>query len=174
MSVFSFSPETDTDELDKAPPTGPELAEECKAPDCHNAPEPYSGKGPRPKYCADHKRGKGTGVKRTGAANTQAIQAAAILAQYNNFVVVGLKLVKLDETASEIAGRNDAFELMAAESLRGDPALCRAILKSGSKSGSLGLLMAYGLLLSAAVPAAMDEVKERKAAKEAAQAESTE
>lgn len=127
----------------------------------------YGGRGRKPKFCDEHKRSsspRSTG----GATSNEKLASAAldILVQANNLCGMGLMLMQMPRTASAIAMREDPFRVQALEALKADPALCKMILKAGATSGKAMLFMAYGMLAISIAPVALEEIKEKKAAKQ--------
>lgn len=125
----------------------------------------YAGRGRKPKFCDDHKKSasKST-VKRSAASESQARAAAGLLAKINSMLGIGLMSFGMPMTAETLIKANEDFENMAYEALLNDPALCRKILSAGATSGKAGLVMAYGMLGVSVVPAAMLDIKARRAA----------
>lgn len=120
----------------------------------------YGGRGRKPRFCDEHKKGgKSTREPRSAANSKLAAQAADVLAQYNDFAVLGLMFVA-PRTASEIAGRNDAFRDAATRALAGDAALCKSILNAGKYSAKMSLALAYGSLVGGVLPVAIVVVRE--------------
>lgn len=111
-------------------------------------------------------------TRRTGTAGPRgsnevlATQAATLLVQVNAFAVTGLMIAGMRQTASEIAGRNDAFEAQVRSALLTDPDLCRTILRAGGASAKVSLLVAYGMLFGSVAPTAVMEYRELRASRE--------
>lgn len=110
---------------------------------------------------------KGPSVKRMPASESQARAAAALLVQVNALTTMGVMAVGFTDTASAIAGANEGFEEMAFNALLTDPALCKQILKAGTTSGKVALVIAYGMLAVNVVPVAVNELREKRADREA-------
>lgn len=141
---------------------------------CGQEAGPYVGRGPKPKLCRAHKaqsKAKTAPGKVTGKDASVAAQATQVLLQLNGMVAIGMMAMGLHRTASAFASANDGFEAQAYAALTTDPDLCRLILKGGVKSAKISLGMAYVGLGMAAVPVAVEEIREKKAAREAARAE---
>jgi hypothetical protein len=149
---------------DAAPPTTTDGCLEC------GVLIPYAGKGPRRKYCDAHKR-RSAGVQYSSTADSSssskkdklAVQAAGVLRSTNTYVVLGLMMVGLSESAVALSASQDAFEFQAIAALEQDPALCRTILKSGKLGAKLSLVVAYGAMGASVVPVAMSEYAQRRA-----------
>ena len=145
---------------------------------CGNEAGPYGGRGRKPKYCADHRRGptrKNTsGIKVTGTNDTLARQATEALCQINGFLALGAMVLSLHATAATIAEAQDTFREQTHAALLTDPDLCRTILKAGVKSGKLALLISYVMFGAAVVPVAVMEIKQKKAERDALKAEAEE
>lgn len=122
----------------------------------------YGGRGRKPRFCTEHKKGAKTTPERHVGNSKLAAQAADVLAQYNDFAVMGLFFVA-PKTASELAGRNDTFRDSAARALASDPALCKSILSAGKHSAKLSLALAYGSLVGGVLPIAVAELREMRA-----------
>jgi len=153
---------------DEAPPSAFEYACQVCGKELH-----YGGRGRKPKFCDEHKKGgSGTGVARKGGNVQLATQAADALVQLNSLCVMGLMLAQLPQTAGALAGTEDGFREQAIAALVTDPALCKSILKAGTTSGKVSLLIAYAMLGGAVVPVGVMEFKERaKAAEDANRSE---
>lgn len=152
--------------------TAPDFSDvEYPCVDCGKEAGPYGGRGPKPKYCPDHKKGsaskKSGSVKVTGTNANLAAQATKVLVQLNGILAVGLMAATFFETAKALAGANDGFEIQAHEALLTDPDLCRLICKGGVKSARMGLGLAYVGLGVAVVPTAVNEFREKKAERDA-------
>lgn len=144
---------------------------------CGREAGPYSGRGPHPKKCTEHKRvsAKGTRSPRvTGNVANMAAQATGVLVQLNGIMAIGLMAVGMNGTASALAAGNDIFEQQAYAALMTDPDLCKLILKGGVKSAKISLAMAYGTLGFSVMPTAMAEVKEKREIRAARKAEEEE
>ena len=133
---------------------------------CGREAGPYGGRGRKPKYCDLHKKG----ARKTGTApkNNNAVlakQATDALVQMNGLFGTGIYVLGFPETSSAIAERSDAFEEQAYNALLTDPALCRMILRGGTTSGKLALLIAYSMLAGGVAPTAITEYRDRRAEK---------
>jgi len=157
------------EEADETPETFESDTDVCEYPGCTNPKAEYAGRGRRPRFCDEHKGAKAASKastsKRVGAPTKEAKQAATVLSQYNGMIAALLMIpnpwLHLPATASAIAAADEGFEEQAARALSTDPKLCRLINKSGSTSGIVGLLMAYGMLGAAVAPVAITEVREK-------------
>lgn len=143
---------------------------------CGREAGPYSGRGPKPKLCPDHKSTSRAGEKNraprvTGNTANLAAQATGVLVQLNAILAMGAAAMGLFRTGGAIAAANEGFEQAAYRALLTDEALCKAILKTGSKSAKVALGLAYGSLGMAVAPTAIEEFKERKAEREAKRVE---
>lgn len=160
-------------DIDEAPETEPEFNESPDGLYCVTCQKPlkYGGRGPKPKYCDDHKKSRSTGSKSSGGtrgADTTARSAAALLARLNSLVGMGLIAYGLPRTAVQIAEANETFQGLAYEALLNDPKLAKKIVSGGATSGKAGLLMAYGMLATSVGPAAFMEIKEQRKEADAA------
>jgi hypothetical protein len=158
--------DADIPEMDTVPET--EVEYKCKV--CGREAGPYGGRGPKPKLCPEHKKvgSKSTGAPRvSGTIANQAAQATAVLSQLNGMIAIGAMAMGLFETGSSIGAANDLFEKQAYEALLTDPELCKLILKGGVKSGKLALGIAYAGMGMTVVPTAVNEMKEKKAERDA-------
>lgn len=135
---------------------------------CGKESGPYGGRGPKPKLCPEHKKvSKGASPKVTGTNASLAAQATGVLTQLNGMIAIGMMALGLNESASALAGANEGFEQQAYAALTTDPELCRLILKGGVKSAKVSLGIAYAGLGMAVLPTAVQEVREKKAARDA-------
>lgn len=157
--------ETPSDLRDDAPLTtetvGDEYPDKCVV--C-SAGIPYGGKGPRPKYCDEHKKNKAktTRTSTRGSADV-ARTAAGFLGQLNGLIGMGLAMYGLDMTAKTIQTANDQFVEQATVALTNDPKLAKKIVSLGATSGKASLAVAYGMLGAAIAPVAVVELKMKKA-----------
>lgn len=140
----------------------------------------YAGRGRKPKYCEEHRKGgnsggKGKRVTGLGQNAQLAAQAAEALIQVNGLLSIGLMLAQMPVTAETLKTAEDGFREQAYNALLTDPALCKTILKGGTTSGKVSLLIAYGMLGAAVAPVGVMEFRQRqetrRVAKEAAEAE---
>jgi hypothetical protein len=84
------------------------------------------------------------------------------LIQVNGLACVSLMLVQFHATASAIAEREDAFREQVYAALVTDPALCRTILRAGTTSGKISLLIAYAMLGASVYPVARAEYNDKR------------
>ena len=103
-----------------------------------------------------------TSIGRMPASESQATQAASLLATGNTFMGFGLVAFGMPMTASALAEANKEFEALAFQALLADPALCRKILSGGAVSGKVMLAMAYAQLAVALFPDAKQEIAARR------------
>jgi len=104
-----------------------------------------------------------TGSRRMPASDSSARAAAALLAQLNQMIAMGITMAAgLPNTGNAILEGNKRFEETAFQALQTDPQLCKKILSVGATSGKAGLVMAYGMLGMSIVPAATAEIRERR------------
>src|SRR3954470_23234006 len=162
MTVLDFVP-TDIGPSDETPDTtGAEYP--CEV--CGKEAGPYKGRGRKPKRCADHKRNASGTPKTKGTNATLAGQAADALCQVNGLATVGLMVAGFHATAGAIAERESVFREQAYSALLTDPNLCRVILRAGTTSGKLSLLIAYAMLGIGVGPTAIIEFKDKRGEKE--------
>lgn len=128
----------------------------------------YSGRGRKPRFCDEHKKGsKGTVRRATGARNVAvASQAADVLMTTNSFVQFMASMGGLENTAEAIETANPQFRERAYEALLNDPELAKAITRGGAMTGKMALVMAYSMFAFSVVPVAYLEVKVKKAERE--------
>lgn len=163
FSIDDFDP--DTLPRDSVPLTA-DIEYPCQH--CGREAGPYSGRGRKPKVCVDCKPRKRTSVpKVTGSSATLATQATEVLSQVNAMVALGCAAMKLFGTAGAISAYDETFKAQAYAALITDQELCRFILKGGTKSAKVTLLMAYGGMAVAVAPHAVNEVKEMRAERQA-------
>lgn len=111
----------------------------------------------RPKRDSDSHRNA-----RMPAKESEAKAAAALLSQLNGIATMGVMAVGFTDTAGQITSANEGFEEMAYQALLTDPALCRTILKAGTTSGKVALLIAYGMLATSVAPVAITEYRDKR------------
>src|SRR5262249_14888572 len=145
---------------------------------CGKEAGPYSGRGRKPVYCQEHKKNvlQSTRTRVTGSDAVLAQKATEALCQLNGFVAIGAMFMRMPMTASAIhTATDEGFREQTYNALLLDPALCKTILKGGTRSGKVALIAAYAMLAGAVMPVAALEYKalkaERDAAREAAEAE---
>lgn len=161
--------------MDQSPPLA-DVTNPCKT--CGNQIDvPYSGRGPRPKFCYACKGTTGS-VKRqaprvTGKEQNLAAQATGVLVQLNSMIALGAAALGLFRTGGAIISANDGFEAAAYQALLTDPELCKSIMRSGAKSGKVALGLAYGTMAMGVLPTAVEELRDKKAARDAAREEDT-
>lgn len=106
-------------------------------------------------------------VKTTPSSNANLAGAATqALLQVNSFAAFGGRLLGYDATAEAIDNAKDEFQAMVYDALLLDQELCKWIMRGGTNSGKIALVMAYLMLGAAVVPVATIEYKAKKAAKE--------
>lgn len=132
-------------------------------------PLTYAGRGRKPEYCDEHRKGARKSSDKVGKPNATnlrlAEQAADVLRQYNDMLAGGLYVGGMRETASDLAAKNDAFRDQVCRALVTDPALCRSIINAGQKSARGSLIFAYLVLGFGIAPTAVTEFKARREAK---------
>lgn len=129
---------------------------------CHTCGQeagPYGGRGPKPKYCELHKRGKKTAPKARTSNTGMATDATEIIAQARGMLMLGVLLAGFTGTASGMAEREQRFRDSIYNALLTDPKLCQSILRMGSKTGHLAFYTAIGMDLAAIAPMAYMEYK---------------
>jgi hypothetical protein len=161
---FAEAKVPDTDEV-------PELLDvEYPCEVCGQEAGPYGGRGRKPRRCPIHKKGNAATTRAprvTGRDANMAAQATGVLVQLNALLAMGVAALGLFGTAGAIASANETFEQQAHAALLTDPELCKLILKSGAKSSKVALGLAYGGMAMSVAPTAVNELRERKAAREA-------
>lgn len=135
---------------------------------CGKEAGPYAGRGRKPRFCDEHKKGTknggaSTSRRVTGNAANLAAQATEVLLQLNGILALGAMAIGLNATAATIAHGNDVFAERAHAALLTDTELCKTILKGGIKSAKMGLGIAYGGLILGVAPVAANEIRERRA-----------
>lgn len=138
-------------------------------------PLTYAGRGRKPRFCDEHKKGaKGSGKSTANRSNrVLAEQAADALVQVNSLVAMLCltPVLRMPATGTAISAAEDGFREQAVEALTTDPKLCRTILKAGTTSGRMALVIAYGMLGVAVAPVAYMELQQKRAEAEALAAE---
>ena len=166
MTEITFAPAeipaSGTDNLiaDEAPPRTHEYA--CEV--C-GIELTYGGRGRKPTRCAEHKRNASkAGSGRAGSNEQLAAQAADTLTYANKFAGLGLIMLGLPATAESVALAQVSFRENVYQALLLDPKLCRRILTMGGKGATVGLVLAYGGMVSEIAPIALKEIKTRREA----------
>jgi hypothetical protein len=164
-ATLTFSTaEPPTEEFDSIPVTM-ETDFPCEV--CGKESGPYSGRGPKPKRCDDHKkkRSAGPSVRVTGKSAEMAAQAAEVLTSINAALAVGLGGFGFIRSMTAIFERNEDFKKTAYSALVTDPNLCRQILAVGEKSAKMTLGLAYVSLGMGIAPTLAEEYRDKKAAR---------
>lgn len=157
-------PPTDGGFVGEYPDSTPEAPYGYKSDGSPRVRRPYAPRGSGGKSASS--RGA-----RMPARESEAKAAAALLAQVNGLATMGIMAVGFTETASAVNNANEGFEQMAYEALLTDPALCKTILKAGTTSGKVALIIAYGMLTASVAPVAMTEYRIKRDAIRAARLE---
>jgi hypothetical protein len=132
---------------------------------CGRESGPYGGRGRKPRRCPEHK-GRTVSAPRVKGTNASlAAEATEALVQLNGFAAVGAMMIGYHATAGAIAERETLFREQAYSALLTDPALCRTILKGGTTSGKVALVIAYTMFIGGVAPYTISEYRERKAEK---------
>ncbi len=136
---------------------------------CGREAGPYGGRGPKPKYCDEHKknRPKGNAPRVKGANDALARQATEALVQLNTLFAMGTMVMGYNNTASAIAASEEGFRAQAYTALLTDPKLAAAITRAGTTSGKVALMIAYGMMGVNVVPTLALEHKEKVAERRA-------
>lgn len=133
---------------------------------CGREAGPYSGRGRKPRFCAEHKKNPVQSTTRNANQKNVVLasQAADVLARLNDMLAVGAMVVQYPETASVIAAANPGFRQQAYEALLLDPELCKAIMRGGAMSGKAALIVAYGMFAATVGSAAVLEYRRKSRA----------
>lgn len=140
--------------------------DQCATPGCANKRVAGSGRGRKPIYCEEHRKG---GVK---PPNTRAVKdtsndrlandAAASLVFINNFAGVAIAGFGLAGTSRALKIANEDFRTNAYESLKHNPALAKKILSLGNRAGGASLALAYVMLAMSVAPIAALEIRAKR------------
>ena len=163
-------------------PDGEEVEQDASpildGPHCIVCGEPleYSGRGRKPKYCDEHKKGgRRTGVKASTPKNERlAAQATDALMQINGIAALICMLSSMPMTAEAINKAEDGLREQVKAALITDPDLCNKILSAGTHSAKISLVIAYGMFAATVAPVAVLEFRQNKALREAREAEEEE
>ena len=167
-AVIDFSDTGVPTDEDTPAVTGPKLTCEVCGRELH-----YAGRGRKPKRCDEHRKSasKGTGGSgRKVAGNNAALasQASNALVQTNGLVALVLMWTGMPTTSEAITEAQEVFREQAYDALLTDPDLCKTILKAGTTSGKMSLLIAYGMLAGVVGPTAYMEIQMKREEKRAA------
>lgn len=171
LAAFTFVDADERPEMDSVPPAG-DVEYPCEV--CGREAGPYGGRGRKPKRCPEHKRQQTKATRGPGARGnnvTLAEQATEALWQINGIVAFLAMISGFPMTGAAIQEREQVFREMCYNALLTDPNMCRFILKGGIQSSKMSLAVCYGMFAAGIAPAFMAEVKERRAKKEAEEAE---
>lgn len=150
VTEYDFSA-TEALESEPPPPMPDPDTAFCQTPGCHNPTVEYAGKGPRPKYCLEHKKGsKSTGTKRakrtTGTDYTKGL-TELLMVPAGVLGLVGSQTKRLDLIADAVVIEQSAPNIASAVSdLANERPEIAAVLDRILKAGP------YGALLTAVVP----------------------
>lgn len=130
---------------------------------CGREAGPYAGKGRKPRFCVEHKPGRGkSGVRKAPRNDALAAQAADALVQVNRMAAFGATVMGYEDTGDAVRAAQDEFRNAAHAALITDEELCRAILRGGPLSARLSLLLAYGMMLTVIGPVAVTEYRQHR------------
>lgn len=138
---------------------------------CGREAGPYGGKGRKPTRCPEHKAQQAKTVAKRGANDAMAAQATEVLCQLNGFMALGAILVSYTDTAAAITDAEDDFRERTTAALKSSRSLCEKILKGGTKSGEIALLISYVLFGVAVLPTAINEHRDKRELKAAQEVE---
>lgn len=133
---------------------------------------PYSGKGRRPKFCAEHRLAgerrhpkvpRTTRKAPTGQNAQLATSATEALVQLNGLISMGLMLTRMPQTAIAMSEAEEGFRESTMAALLTDPDLCRTILRAGSTGGKVALGISYAMLGAAVAPVGVLEFRANRA-----------
>jgi len=127
----------------------------------------YGGRGRKPRYCDAHRKSQPSTRRSVGSNDKLAAQATEALIQVNGLVAMTLVWAQMPMTSEALRNAEDVFREQTYNALLTDPGLCKTILKAGTTSGRMSLIIAYGMLALAVGPVARFEIQERKARREA-------
>lgn len=169
MSEFTFSDESKPSAFVETFDETPLDDNICATPGCTNKRLEGSGRGRKPIYCAEHKRGAKSGGNTRAVKDTSndrlANDAAAALVFINDFVGVAIAGFGFTGTSGMLKVANEDFRANAFEALKHNPSLAKKILTLGNRAGGASLAMAYVMLGMTIAPVAALEIRERKEAK---------
>lgn len=137
---------------------------------CGRESGPYGGRGRKPTKCDDHK-GQGQGGKTTGGSKARpandalARQATEALCQINGLLALGAVILTFTETAGAMAASEDDFRERTYAALLTDKPLCLQILKAGTSSAKIALVISYAFWGVSVLPVAINEGRAKKAAR---------
>ena len=133
----------------------------------------YSGKGRKPKYCAEHRKsGQRTGVRASSQKNERlAAQATDALMQINGIGALACMVLGMPLTASAITTAEAGLREQVHAALITDADLCSKILSAGTHSAKISLIIAYGMFAAAVAPVGVAEAKQLRERRAAAQEE---
>lgn len=137
----------------------------------------WSGRGRRKKLCDDCKpvaRATTRAPRVSGNASNTAAQAAKVLVGINNMLAMAAMAVGLPGTAKQIMVAQEDFEGQAYQALLTDPKFAASILSSGAISAKGMLLMAYGTMGLGVAPTVAEELRVKKAERDAKKIEEAE
>jgi hypothetical protein len=132
---------------------------------CGREAGPYGGRGRKPKFCPDHKKQQSKSSGSAPKNNALAAQAADALVQINSLVAFGATVMQYEETGQTLRDAQDEFRNRAHAALVTDPKLCQAILRGGPMSARAALILSYGMLATVVAPIAVQEYRDKRAAK---------
>ncbi len=145
------------------PDEAPESTHELSCTECGKELV-YGGRGRKPTKCDDHKRTPPTTTARRslGKSDQLAAQATEALCQMNGILAIGVMMLGLPLTAEALETSKDVFREQAYSALLTDPGMCAMILRGGTSSGKIALVIAYGMLGATVIPVGMMEVKAKR------------
>lgn len=132
-------------------------------------PLEYSGRGRKPKYCDEHKKspkGARAQVRSSSVKNERlASQATDALMQINGMVAFLCFIAGMPATHEAINAAEAGLRVQVHNALLTDPDLCAQILKAGTSSAKVSLIIAYGMFGAVVAPVAALEIRNKRAEK---------
>lgn len=134
---------------------------------CGREAGPYRGKGRKPTKCDDHKVNR-TASSPRGANDKLAEMAADALCQVNGLMALGAMVIGFTDTGVALQGTEEDFRLRAIAALKTDAKLCQQIIKGGTSSAKVALVIGYAFVGVTVFPTALNEYQEKKAVRDKA------
>lgn len=124
----------------------------------------YGGRGPKPKYCDEHRKNKPKSAANVKGSTRDVTAAANALKTLNGVIAVPLMMVA-PPAGAEWSRRLPELEAQTLTILESDPALAKRLAAAGSKGGAIALALAYGMNIIPVLTIARVELNERRIAR---------
>lgn len=137
---------------DDVPPSDPIIVSSDRECEVCGTPLLYSGKGRPPTRCDEHKR-SGSGKRGSGdsgarrTSSSKDVDAALASLDQLNGIFATVFMFASPSAAAFFAANGEKLEIRNRTCLEANPELAKKIAKAAGKTGGLGLVISYGMVL---------------------------